>query len=440
MMRWIIIRRILTIRLALLFVIDYWKICIVTRHLKGIEQEKAMNRIYRKAGRRMKSTAFLLKGIIVKIGQFINMRHDILPMAFTKELTDLQDSLPAVPFHKIYRSIERELGQQLDDVFLSFEKNAVAAASLAQVHRAVLKDGNKVAVKILRPGIEQITKADLSTLRIIAWVVQRIPGIRRKMDFVNLHREFSKTIWRELDGIQEMEHMEKFNRMFANQDSIHVPFVYKEFTSKRLLTMEFIEGSKITDEKHLKVRNIDGLKTAEAILECYFRQILVYGFIHLDPHPGNILIKDNGEVYLLDFGMVDQLSKQEVQTLRHLLQSFMIGDVDGIVSCIDNFGYIPDQSHIERVKQMITKFMDSLDSLEFNDETSSIQNVVSNLRSFIQDNPIQLQAKYMFLFRCIGMLMTTITTLAPSIIWMESLFKIGPTVFNTPITIENKID
>lgn len=437
-MRWIIIRRVLTIRLALLFVIDYWKICMISRRLEGLEREKAMNRIYQKAGRRMKNTAFLLKGIIVKIGQFLSMRHDILPKAFTNELIDLQDSLPAVPFNKIYRSIETELGEQLDDVFLSFEKKAAAAASLAQVHRAVLKDGNNVAVKILRPGIEQIAKADLSTLRLIAWIVQRIPGLRKKMDFINLHREFSKTVWRELDGIQEMEHMEKFNRMFAAHDSINAPFVYKQYTSKRLLIMEFIEGSKITDEKQLKIRTINAIKTAEIILDCYLRQILVYGFIHLDPHPGNILIKDKGEVYLLDFGMVDQLSKQEVQTLRHLLQSLMIGDVDEIVSCIDKLGYIPDQSHIDRVKQMITKFMDSLDSIEFNDEAPAIQNVVSNLRSFIQDNPIQLQAKYMFLFRCIGILITTITTLAPNIIWMESLLKIGPSVFNTPISIEKE--
>lgn len=430
-MRWVIIRRILTVRLALLLVIDYWRICRVSKRFSGMEREEAINRICQKAGRRLKNTASLLKGVIVKIGQFLNTRYDLLPKAFTQELEGLQDSLPALPYQKIYPSIEKELGQRIEDVFLTFEKEAVAA-SLAQVHQAVLKDGNKVAVKILRPGIEKIVKADLSTLRLIAKVVQRIPSLRQKMDFVNLHDEFSKTILRELDGNQEMEHIKRFKQMFS---AIKAPFVYEQYTTKRLLIMEYIEGSKITNEAPF--RNMDRIKTAESILDCYLRQVLVYGFIHLDPHPGNILIKDNGEVCLIDFGMVAQLSNAEVKTFRYLLQSMMLGEVDGMVSCLDTLGYIPNENDREKVKQIIRHFLEIRYKGDNEGESPSFQRVVSSLRSFIQDSPIQLQAKYMFLIRCIGILITTINTIAPHINWMESLIKIGPSIFNTPIATKS---
>lgn len=438
-MRLVIIRRILTVRLALLFIIDYWRICIVSRRLEGKAREEAVNRICQKAGRRMKNTAFLLKGIIVKIGQFLSMRHDVLPSAFTQELIDLQDSLPAIPYHRISRSIEKELGKPIEDVFQTFEKDAVAAASLAQVHRAILKDGNKVAVKILRPNIEKIAKADMSTLRLIARVVQRIPALRKKMNFVELHQEFSKTIYRELDGIQEMGHIQKFKHLF--HQSIKVPTVYEQYTTKRLLIMEYIEGTKIADQAQLKNDNINTLKNAEVILECYLRQVLVHGFIHLDPHPGNILIKRNGQVCFLDFGMVTQLSTEEIQTIRDLLQSIMFADVDGIVSCIEKLGYIPDQTQKERVTLIIKSIYDSLlYSQDQTDQAPSFQRVVGTLRSFIKDNPIQLQAKYMFLLRCIGILMTTLTTLAPTIILKESLMKFGPDVFMTPIANNNEVE
>jgi predicted unusual protein kinase regulating ubiquinone biosynthesis (AarF/ABC1/UbiB family) len=435
-MRLVIIRRVITVRLALLFLLDYWKIYMVSKRLHGIEREEAINRICKKSGRRMKKTAFLLKGMIVKIGQFLSMRHDIFPKAFTNELIDLQDSLPAVPFHKIYRSIEKELGQPLDEVFHTFEKDAIAAASLAQVHRAVLKDGNKVAVKIFRPKIEQIAQADMRTLRLIALVVQRIPALSKKMDFVELHREFSKTIYRELDGIQEMSHIERFKHMFGSHHSIKVPYVFEQYTSKRLLIMEFIEAINISDRTKLQENNIDSLRNAELILECYLRQILVHGFIHLDPHPGNILIKHNGDVCFLDFGMVAQLSKQEVQTFRYLIQSIMLGDVDGIVSSLDKLGYIPDQRQRDKVTLIILNVFESLN--ESNHKEPSFQRVIGILRSFIKDNPIQLQAKYMFLMRCIGILMTTLTTLAPNISLMETIMKIGPEIFNTPIAVDEE--
>jgi predicted unusual protein kinase regulating ubiquinone biosynthesis (AarF/ABC1/UbiB family) len=431
-------RRIMLIRLALSFVLDYRKIERLNKRLSGVEREREVNRICAKAGRRMRSTAFQMKGIIVKVGQFLSMRRDLLPQAFIQELTDLQDALPAVSYQRIKPFIEKELKQDIEKTFKEFEPQAIAAASLAQVHRAVLNDGAHVAVKILRPRMEKLAQADLDTLGFIAKVTQRFPNLRRKMNFVLLHREFTETIHRELNGFSEVKHLKRFAEMFANNERIVIPKVFESYTTQRLIVMEYLEGARITDGKLLSEWKIDRPALAKTLLESYMKQLLVYGFIHVDPHPGNLLIMPEDRIGFLDFGMVDELTADEVKTLRSLLQNILFQNVDGILLAFERLGFLAPGQDTEHIKPIINLVLNRLSGSESDGEVPELNTVVTGLRAFLSDNTFQLQAKYMFLIRGTGILITTLATIAPKNDWMGLLFDVLPSVMETPIQASDK--
>lgn len=426
-------RRFLLIRLVLSFVLDYRKIERLNKRLSGEEREREVNRICRNAGIRMRNTAFRMKGIIVKVGQFLSMRQDLLPQAFIQELTDLQDALPAVSFQKIRPFIEQELKKDVFEVFLEFEEQAIAAASLAQVHKAVLPDGTKVAVKILRPRMEKLAQADLDTLGFIAKVTQRFPAIGRKMNFVQLHREFTEIIERELNGCRESEHLHRFAKMFSDNPQIVIPKVFDSYTTGRLIVMEYMEGTRVTNDKLLSKWKIDRPEMARTLLDAYAQQLLIYGFIHVDPHPGNLLILPGNRLCFLDFGMVNELTIDEVRTLRSLLQNILFQNVDGILSAFEHLGFLKQGFDYSHLKPVINHVLSQLSESDGDGQAPELSNVVSGLKSFLQDHSIQLQAKYMFLVRGTGMLITTLSLLAPRNDWMTLLFDVVPPAMAAPV-------
>ncbi|WP_017753860.1 ABC1 kinase family protein [Calidifontibacillus oryziterrae] len=428
-----ILRRLLIIRLALSLVVDYWKICRIDRRLQGEEREAAVNQIYTSAGIRMRKTAFRLKGVIVKIGQFLSMRQDILPKAFTLELAGLQDELPTAPLPAIKRLLENELKNFNTPIFKHFEEDAIAAASLAQVHKAFLFDGTEVAVKVIRPGIEKLARIDLATIGLVTKVIQRIPSLSRKMNFIQMHQEFTDTISRELDCLQEIKQMKRFEEMFASNQRIKIPKVYENFSTQRVLVMEHVEGARVTDYETLSKWGIDPASIAETLLDAYFRQILVFGYIHLDPHPGNLLILPDNRLCFLDFGMVDELTAEEVKTIRWLVQSIMLGNLDGILSTFEELGFLPADANRKDLQPTLSQVLERLHNSGSQQSKPEFKHVVAGLRHFIKNSPLQLQAKYMFLIRCIGILITVLSILAPRTDWFEILYRIGPSVFNTPV-------
>lgn len=432
-MRLTIIRRLLIIRLVASLVFDYWKVCRIDKRLEGEERIAALNSIYSKAGKRVRWTAFKLKSIIVKIGQFLSMRGDILPSAFTKELTDLHDALPATPFSAVKPLLEKELNVSIHAVFQDFNEEPIAAASLAQVHKATLPDGTVVAVKVIKPKMERFAQIDLNTIGLAAKVIQRIPALRRKMNFVDMHREFTETIYRELDCSQELSHMERFAEMFSDNPNVKIPNVYKELCSRRILVMEYMEGARITDHETLTEWKVDQVAIAETLLDAYFKQLLVYGFIHVDPHPGNLLILPDHRLCFLDFGMMDELTTDEVKTIRRLFQSIMFSDIDGIVTAFEELGFLPPHTNHKELAPMITQILDRLGGEVGQQGSPELKQFVAGMKYFIKNSPIQLQAKYMFLLRGTGILITVLKQLAPSTNWMEVLLRVGPSTFSTPV-------
>jgi predicted unusual protein kinase regulating ubiquinone biosynthesis (AarF/ABC1/UbiB family) len=252
--------------------------------------------------------AIELRGLILKGCQFLGSRADVLPREYVEVLSKLQDRVPPKPFTVVKKTIERELGCDLEDVFASIEREPVASASLAQVHEAILKSGERVAVKVQYPEIEALVRSDLANLRML---FRTVDFMERDFDLMPLVDELATYVPRELNFVNEGHNAESVARMFAGRDDVAVPRIHWQLTTRRVLVMDFIDGIKITNVAGLRAAGLDTNRVAQLLAEAYCEQILRHGFFHADPHPGNLLVqrRDDGEprLVLLDFGLAKDL-------------------------------------------------------------------------------------------------------------------------------------
>ena len=236
----------------------------------------------------------------VKAGQALSTRPDIIPVVLLEELSELQDQLPGFDGDKAMELIEEDLNKKINEIFLSIDKEPISAASLGQVHKAVLKNEEVVAVKVQRPGLREQITLDLYIVRNIAnWLKNNIGIIRS--DLVALIDELGKRVFEEMDYLNEAENAEKFRDMHLHNSKIAVPKIYKDTTSRRVLTMEWIDGIKLTNIEGVKKLGIDPDEMIEIGVQCSLEQLLEHGFFHADPHPGYLLALKDGRLCYLDF-------------------------------------------------------------------------------------------------------------------------------------------
>lgn len=247
------------------------------------------------------------QGLLIKLGQIIGSRPDLIPDEYIDILSRLQDAVPPRPFSQIKRVIEKRLKRPLEDVFARFEETPIASASLAQVHKAELKDGSVVAVKVQYPGIEQIVENDLRNVRFLLRILAKF---ERNLDFAPIIEEISANVPLELDFINEGHNAELIAKNFAGRDDLIVPKIHWEYTSRRLLVMEFMEGIKVTDLPSLQRIGVDPNAVAQLVTDVYCEQLYLHGMFHADPHPGNLLVQrmpnGNPRLVMLDFGLCRQ--------------------------------------------------------------------------------------------------------------------------------------
>jgi len=258
----------------------------------------------------------------IKAGQALSTRPDIVPPTVLEELAQLQDQLPGFESRLAMACIEQDLDNKIENIFLEIDKEPISAASLGQVHRATLKSGEKVAVKIQRPGLREQITLDLYIVRNIAiWFKNNIGIIRS--DLVALIDELGKRIFEEMDYINEANNAEKFKQLHSKNNKIAVPKIYREATSRRVLTMEWIDGIKLTNIEAVKKLGIDPNKMVEIGVSCSLQQLIEHGFFHADPHPGNILAMEDGRLCYLDFGMMSDITQQSrvglIRAVVHLV-------------------------------------------------------------------------------------------------------------------------
>jgi predicted unusual protein kinase regulating ubiquinone biosynthesis (AarF/ABC1/UbiB family) len=264
----------------------------------------------------------------VKLGQVLASRPDLLPSPYLSALARLQDKVGPFPFEEVERIVASELGVRISKAFEEFEATPMAAASLGQVHRARLRDGRLVAVKIQRPGVRDRVIDDLEALGEISTFLDTYTEVGRRYEFTALLQEFGRSLLRELDYREEAENLTVLRRNLRRFERILVPEPIADYTTSRVLTMEYVTGTKVTALSPVVVQEVDGAALGEQLFAGYLKQVLVDGFFHADPHPGNVLLTDDGRLALIDLGMVARVAPRMQDYLLQILLSVSDGRSD----------------------------------------------------------------------------------------------------------------
>jgi len=294
----------------------------------------------------------------VKAGQIMSNRPDLLPPELIAELEKLQDSVPPFPEAEARRLIEEELGRPVSTLFREFTDAPLASASIAQVHRAVLQSGEEVVVKVQRPGIEQVITIDTEIMFHLATLMERhIHGVEI-VNPVGIVKEFEKGIKKEINFTIEAASIDRFSRNFQGDETIYVPRVYSDLTTRKILTMEFIDGIKVSDMDALLEVGDDPLVVASRGAELILKQVFQHGFFHADPHAGNILILDNNVICFLDFGMMGKLLPKHKEALGGIIIGFVNGDAKKVIKAVLQ---LSKNSRIENADQLEYEVSDLID-------------------------------------------------------------------------------
>jgi predicted unusual protein kinase regulating ubiquinone biosynthesis (AarF/ABC1/UbiB family) len=343
-----------------------------------------------------------MRGVLIKIGQFMSSRVDILPGEYTDELSKLQDRVPPAPFRDIARRVTEELGP-MDEVFSSFNETPIASASLGQVHRACLRDGECIVVKVQYPGIEEVIAADMRTLK---FVIRILRILYRQINLDVIYLEFSRIIMEELDYIQEGKNAETFARNFENNPKIKIPLVYWPFTTSKVLTLEYLAGIKITDFELIDRQGIDRKEVARILAEAYAQMFFADGLFHGDPHPGNIFVRQGPEVILVDFGMVDRISAPKKDGLRRAFTAIVDRSSLDFVRSLVDMGFIPLTRDIQPLVQFVDKiFLKYRDISPSEFKSMDIEEIGRDIQEALQISPsIQIPNDFILFGRVIGML------------------------------------
>lgn len=298
----------------------------------------------------------------IKLGQLASTRPDLVPQPIIKELVKLQDAVPPFPYDEVSKVIEEELGSPISQIFRTFESAPLASTSIGQVHRAVLADGKEVAVKIQRPQLATLVETDLEILADLARMADRRGNWNTSYSLIEVVEELSQCLLAELDYRQEAAHLERFARTVDRTSHVRIPGVYRPYSGRRVLTMDYIQGIRISNREQLKEQGIRTHVLAERIVSTIFHQILIDGVFLADPHPGNILVLPDEEIALLDFGMVGRLSAHTQKHFASFIIALRNKSSKGVMRAIEQLGMIPEEADRKKlymdVEEMRIKYYD----------------------------------------------------------------------------------
>ena len=366
---------------------------------RGASDSNAKARQIEKQSVWLKDSLIKLGPTFIKMGQSLGTRGDLLPLAYVKELATLQDQVPAFPTSEAYARIEAELGRSIGEAYAEIDAEPVAAASLGQVYRARLHTGEEVAIKVQRPNLEEAIRFDISILRYITDKLDRIPQISDNADWSGMLGEFDTTIHEEMDYVKEAHHAERFRENFKTWRVVHVPRIHWTHTTRRVLTMEFIRGTKVVDIAALRARRISPVKVNRLLIRTYLKQLLEDGFFHADPHPGNLLVMDSGRLAFFDFGMTGRISP--------VLQSQMIAaffhvvgrDVGGLAQDLINLNFLKPSVDPETVRPVIEGLFQHYLNLKLGEV--NFKELTYDLAEVMYEYPFRLPANFTYIMRAL---------------------------------------
>src|SRR6266516_957998 len=373
-----------------------------------------------------RQTAIKLGVLMIKLGQFLSSRADLLPEQALAVLSSLQDEVPAASFSHVVSVIEAELGKPVEQIFSVLERKATAAASLGQVHNAtLLSTGEEVAVKVQRPNIDQLVHTDLNTLKFVIRVIMRLVDTRKYIDLMGVYREFERTVYEEIDYITEAANAKRFHEMFKDDPTIYIPRVHDDYVTRRVLVLEWIDGIKINDYAALEAAGINRLEVAKRTVRAYFYQFFTEGFFHADPHPGNIFIKKGSDssgpiIEFVDFGMVGSLTKNMKNALKDLFLSFIARDSHALVDSLARLGFIGEGANMTAIERAMALMMEHYYGMTLGEARElEIPEVSRDVENLLYGQPFQIPAQFAFTGRAIGTLIGVSTGLAPEFNFVE---------------------
>lgn len=347
----------------------------------------------------LKESIITLGPTFIKIGQAMGTRADLLPLPFVKELGTLVDDVPAFPNEVAFARIEMELEKRISEVYREFEYEPVAAASLGQVYRAYLHTGEEVAVKVQRPNLAGIISGDIEIMRKIAKFAERFPALNRNADWSGMLREFDETVHEEMDYASEGRNAERFKESFASWSNIHVPAIHWEATTSKVLTMEYIHGTKVTDLEGLRARRVSPEKVNRLLIRTYLKQLLEDGFFHADPHPGNLLVMHDGRLAFFDFGMVGRitpkLQSQMIDAFFHVVGK----DPDAIAQDLIDLDFLKPGSDPEMVRPVVRRMFEFHLDLKLKDV--NFKELTYDLADVMYDYPFRLPSNFTYIMRAL---------------------------------------
>jgi predicted unusual protein kinase regulating ubiquinone biosynthesis (AarF/ABC1/UbiB family) len=369
-----------------------------------------------------RKAALQLGVLMIKLGQFLSSRADLLPEQALAVLSSLQDEVPPAPYSHVVSVIESELGKPLDELFSTFEREATAAASLGQVHKAVLAaTGQTVAVKVQRPDIERLVRMDLSTIRFVIWVLSRFVDTTEVIDLMGLFREFQRTTFEEIDYVAEAGHGARFREIFQDKPEIFIPRMCEGYISRRVLVLEWVDGIKINDYAALEAAGIDRGEVARRTVEAYLYQLFEVGFFHADPHPGNIFVKpgtasDGPVIAFVDFGMVGTLTQSMKQAFKSVFLGFLTSDADAMANALQRLGFIGPGANMAAIQRGIALLLEQYRGMRLGEmKELDFPAVASELEDLLYSQPFRIPVAFAFTGKAVGTLSGVATGLAPQL-------------------------
>ncbi len=336
----------------------------------------------------------------IKFGQTLSMRSYLLPPEYGIALARLQDRVSPFPFEDVKRIIGDELGGDPSEVFKEFDREPFASASIAQVHKAVLPTGEKVCVKVQRPGVRETLDLDIMILKDLAGLLETYVPESRRYDPTGIVSEFERTSRRETDFTTEAANLAVFKRNFENEPAVCIPAVFRQLSTSRVLTTEFIDGIKISDIDRLAQADIDVPDVARAGARAVLKQVFEDGLFHADPHPGNLFVMSDGRIAPVDFGIVGRLTRKEIDDLAEFLIAAVRKDGERLLAAIEKLNIIPRDVDRRDVLEDVMLFLDKYGSRDLGD--LNIKEVFTEFVSFMRRYRVKIKTEFMLLGKALS--------------------------------------
>lgn len=335
----------------------------------------------------------------IKMGQSLGTRADLLPLPYVKELEKLQDQVPPFPTDEAFARIEAELGRSINAAYAEIDLEPIAAASLGQVYRARLHTGQEVAVKVQRPNLRGIIERDIAILTKIVGYLDRFPQLNENADWAGMLAEFDVTVHEEMNYTAEGKNADRFRQSFNDWRAVVVPRIYWTHSSKHLLTMQFIRGTKVTDLEGLLARRISPVKVNRLLIKSYLKQLLEDGFFHADPHPGNLLVMDSGHLAFFDFGMVGRITPELQSRMIDAFFHVVGKDVEGLAQDLINLNFLKPGFDPEKIRPVMEGLFQHYLNLKLGDV--NFKELTYDLAEVMYDYPFRLPSNFTYIMRAL---------------------------------------